>query len=323
MQQKLLPTDGDSSLVIAGSHSISSDAGSSDKENDDEDNQSERTARGRQEECKDTAPEEDPLDEEEVQLLGEKASAGDSGELDLHREIGDRWQVWSQDGLKKDKKQELLEEYPRKGKFHFEAPALNPEVEAIISESVKKRDKYFCIDQNTIGSAISALGAGTSLLLRHKTEENYRTKVLKCCLDAGKLLSELYYQLSKTRKAFIYPGLDKKAKEILEKSKTDTLLFGNELSTRLKTAKSMEKVGLTLKPQPVVKKPPFKPSSSGNWKAPSGKNQGYSQAGYKSKGYRHRGSQHSRYQQDRGHASAPRPQSQTWPRDNSQPASQK
>ena len=78
--------------------------------------------------------------------------------------------------------------------------------------------------------------------------------------------------MSKTRKVFVYPSLDRKAKEVLGRGKSDSFPFDQELSTRLKSAKSMKKVGLTLKPSQPAKKPPLKPMQSGNWKPLSGRN---------------------------------------------------
>ena len=193
------------------------------------------------------------LDGETLELLGEKASTSENNNLDLHQEIGDRWQIRSHDGLNKDLKKELLQKYPRKGNYHFEVPVLDPESESSISESVRRRHKFFTADQNTLGSALSALGPSLSILFGCKYEERERPKAMKCLLDAGKLLSESYYQMSKTRKIFFLSEFRSQVQKVLERGKSDSFLFGQELSTRLKSAKSMEKVSLTLKPsQPSV-----------------------------------------------------------------------
>lgn len=42
-----------------------------------------------------------PLDKETLMLLGEKTSSSENNDLFLYPEVEDRWQVWSQDGLKK------------------------------------------------------------------------------------------------------------------------------------------------------------------------------------------------------------------------------
>lgn len=251
------------------------------------------------EENKDDKKQEDVLlDNETLELLGEKAGSAENNDLFLHSEIGDRWEIWSREGLKKEDKQSLLKNYPRKGNYHFEAPEMNAEVEASINDSVKKRDKFFAADQNILGSAISALGNGVSVLLRNKSDEAQRSEALQCFLDAGKLLSESFHRMTKTRKTFVYPSLEKKAKELLEKEKTDTFLFGKDLSLRIKSAKSMEKVGLTLKPQQQAKKFPAKPSTTGNWRAPPARNRPFYQAGYKSKNNQ-RELYHGRYQKER------------------------
>lgn len=117
-------------------------------------------------------------------------------------------------------------------------------------------------DQNNLGSSISALGTGLSVLLRNKNDDQHRAKALKYFLDAQKLLSESYFHLSKTSwKGFSYPILDRKAKALLEREKTNSFLFGKKLSTRLKTEKSIEKFELTLKIEQIVTKTPSKPST--------------------------------------------------------------
>ena len=77
-------------------------------------------------------------------------------------------------------------------------------------------------------------------------------------------MTEVHHQATKPREGFIHPSLDKNAKIILEKAKADDYLFGANLSNKLKTVKSIEKVGLTLK------SPPF---SAGSLQRNQGQNQ--------------------------------------------------
>ena len=116
------------------------------------------------------AAEADPLDEETLELLDEKASTSKNNNLDLHQKIGDCWQIWSHDGFNKDLKKELLQKSSRKG---------------------NKRDKFFTAEQNTLRSELSALDTGLSILFRSRYEERERLKAMKYLLDAGKLLSVL------------------------------------------------------------------------------------------------------------------------------------
>lgn len=81
-----------------------------------------------------------------------------------------------------------------------------------------------------------------------------KNELLKIFIDSGKLMCELFKQLTKARKAFIYPDLEKKARQLLGNASTDDLLFGSELLQRIKTTKEVEKVGLTLKPLVPEKK---------------------------------------------------------------------
>lgn len=223
------------------------------------------------------------LDEETIKMLGDKAVAEEK-KVSWHSEVSSRVTQWLKDGLSKEVKADLLTRYPRQGSVNLEAPKLNPEVEASTSDTLKKRDKYFLSDQNIVGSAISALGSSLELtILKNDFTKEDRDKLITYQLHALKLMSETHYQLTKTRKAYIYPGLDKKAKAMLEKEQTNEYLFGANLSEKLKMAKSMEKVGLALKSDSSKKFQPLSRKSSENWRSPFAKNQGQSQMGNKTK----------------------------------------
>lgn len=139
------------------------------------------------------------------------------------------------------------------------------------------------MDQDLCGASLSSLGKAVNMILNDKKAEIDRKELLTALTDSGRLICELYKQLTKTRKAFIYPGLDKKAKALLEKAETDEFLFGSTLSQRVKTAKSVEKVGLSLKSQATEKKPPFRPRTGLNWRGPPAKSSNQSQVGYNRK----------------------------------------
>lgn len=112
-------------------------------------------------------------------------------------------------------------------------------------------------------------------------------QLLEHLCAAGKLLAATHHQELVARKHCIYPSVDKKVKSILEELQSDEFLFGKDLSEKIKFAKLIEKVGLDLKPQSVVKKTftrSMTPSTSGNWKGPSVKFQRNFQMGNRFKG---------------------------------------
>lgn len=198
-------------------------------------------------------------------------------EFKFHPELVKQWKKVLTDGLSKEVKSEMLKQYPSKGNCPISTPKLNPEIEAIVNESIKKRDKYLAADQDFCGASLLSLGEAINMIL-NSDEGITKSELLKLLLDSGKLMCELFAQLSKARKAFIYPGLDRKAKALLGNATTGEFLFGPELSRRIKTASAAEKLGLTLKSKPPAKKIPFRTNTL-NWRRPSAKPQ--SQTGFK------------------------------------------
>lgn len=234
------------------------------------------------------------LDDETLEILGEGIDQ-DDGELTLHPKLVETWKKVLLEGLDKETKVTLLKTYPRKGNCPIETPKLNPEVEASVSDTMKRRDKYLAIDQDLCGAGLSSLGKAINAILNDSKVEIDRRELLKALIDSGRLLCDLFRQLTKARKALIYPALEKKARTLLENSETDEFLFGSGLSDRVKTAKSVEKVGLTLKPQVTTKKTPYRPQFGLNWRSPSVRLPSYPQAGY------YRKSAPRKYQPNRAH----------------------
>lgn len=219
------------------------------------------------------------LEEDVLQLLGD-VGTGAVEEFKFHPELVKQWKKVLSEGLSKEVKSEMLDQYPRKGNCPISTPKLNPEIEAIVNDSIKRRDKYLAADQEICGAGLSSLGEAINMIFNSDNDGIAKNDLLKLLLDSGKLMCDLFAQLTKARKAFIYPGLDKKAKTLLGNATTGEFLFGPELSQRIKTASTVEKIGLTLKPQPPGKKTPFRANSL-NWKRPPVKATQQFQAGYK------------------------------------------
>lgn len=208
-----------------------------------------------------------PLDEEILKALRANSSSKKQ-ETKFHQTLVDCWKRILLDGLIKEERIELLNKYPRTGNCRLEAPVINEEINSIINEKTRKRDKYLAFDQNICGSSLSALGSAVTMVLNEEEEGIDKLKLLEVLNDAGWLLSELFHLLSLARRSFLFASMDKKMKSLLEKEKAEEWLFGAELSQKIKSARAAEKVGSTLKFQPVQKKFPSRPFS-GNWKGPS------------------------------------------------------
>ncbi|XP_057335443.1 uncharacterized protein LOC130674191 [Microplitis mediator] len=225
---------------------------------------------------KENYPENDnkKLDVEIVEILGEDPLAEDPQVGVLHPEIATRWSNFISDGLKKELKSELLAKYPRASNCQLEAQTLNPEVAASMQDAALKRDKFACEIQNVIGSAMLALGKGISMMLDEKEDGVDGMQLLQYLSDSGRLLAEAHHREAMTRRSLILPGMEKNIKEVLEKSKPDKFLIGEDLSEKIKSTKSIVKVAAEIKSKQQSKKTPVKTANQGNWKAPSSKIQG-------------------------------------------------
>lgn len=145
-------------------------------------------------------------------------------------------------GLSREARTNLMEKYPIPlNLMHLKAPDLNVEVAGILSKSLLKRDKYLASSQTQLGSALSALGCVLNLLLNESTADNnsVRKAALQPALDAGRILVDLHYQLSQSRRFCVVPLLDKMIKQIAINSKVETMLFGLKLRLRRRLRKTV------------------------------------------------------------------------------------
>ena len=97
-------------------------------------------------------------------------------------------------------------------------------------------------------------------------EKNFSAKIT----DVGKLLTEIFYQQSETKRAFIMPRFTKTTQEVLKKCKPIKYLFGDDLASKIKGVKDTDRLFNDLTSERnVPKHQPTKPS--GNTRRPSGK----------------------------------------------------
>lgn len=229
------------------------------------------------------------LSNETRECLCLNAEPAQSTNITLHPELVVEWMKWTQKGLyegeeEDDKKreeeenklrEEIMKKFPRKGDLRVEAPKLNPEILAYMSEAAKSRDKHFVASQNVVGSVMAAVAKSISLLLELE-EGDISSTLLQFLGNAGKLLAGLHYQQSVMRRAFILPGVDEKYRELLKKLDITCDLFGEDLFKRLKHTKSLGRVVEDLTPRQQAKKP-LRSSNWGNRKSLPMKSKGRSQ----------------------------------------------
>jgi len=83
------------------------------------------------------------------------------------------------------------------------ASELNEELASHIPDQVKLRDRFLKISQNTLGSALAALGQAASALIC--PDQRLSRDVLQQLVDAGRQLTDLMHQQSLSRRALVVP----------------------------------------------------------------------------------------------------------------------
>lgn len=171
---------------------------------------------------KDDKIEEVPLNDEILQALGDDPSENKSEPLNLHSTVEKRWKHWFSNGIEEQEKEKMLKKYP--GPSGMEAPVLNPIVVAILQEQALKRDQHIFERQKYLVSVLSILGSATNDVLESVADNEisqFELEFIEKLDDPAKLVHHTIFDQTGSRKAFIYPGVDKKNKTLLEKSKTD------------------------------------------------------------------------------------------------------
>lgn len=115
---------------------------------------------------------------------------------------------------------------------------------ALKSNSMVKRDEYAVINQNQVGIALCALGEAISDLLRLTTQDSLSPEAQLAIAkvnEGAKILADLFYRLSLTRRAQITPALNLTAKNTAESIPVDDLLFGSAFADQMKKVAAIEK----------------------------------------------------------------------------------
>lgn len=215
------------------------------------------------------------LDPNILTALGENTEEAPKFGPKIHENLSCLWLPILRKGLKKETKDKLIQEYliPENCAL-LQAPKLNPEISAAISEGTRTRDKRVESVQQQLGLGITALNKGLEMLL---DEGKDKLQAIKCLSDSCRLLCDMHFVETEARKKFVTPGLDKSFLNIMQDVERDEMLFGNKLSEKIKATKVIEKQGLQIKrPLPNPKPAPFVPSQpstsrsrpQGNWERP-------------------------------------------------------
>lgn len=193
------------------------------------------------------------LQDDVNKYLGEDPAAENKNAYDLHPQVTTRWVHTLKQGLVKSVKEDIISKYPPPVNCTLlVAPQLNSEMVGILLPSATLRDKMLKKSQDQLGSGLSAIGKALNLCMQPtklSTNEG-KASMFEHVSDAGKILTDLFYHMSRTRRQAVAPALSKSVKDAVLKNDPDELLFGQNLGEIIKNAKSAEKVSRDLQDPP-------------------------------------------------------------------------
>lgn len=185
------------------------------------------------------------LDEQTLQFLGDDPNLHDSGTIELQKDLAVRLTHMLLNGLPNDKdlKVNLLNKYrPPTNCTNLKAPILNEEVKMLLKSSKSglatlRKDNYKVQLQNQLGAGLTALCQAMNIIL---TNNQMKDVLLPLMGDSIKILGDLHFLFSKSRKYYIDPFLSKSAKEVASSCHLDDFLFGKEFAEKWKTEKVLQ-----------------------------------------------------------------------------------
>ncbi|XP_058789582.1 uncharacterized protein LOC131663277 [Phymastichus coffea] len=171
-------------------------------------------------------------------ILG-NPNASKALDLPIYTELLESWKFYMAKGLPQDEKEKLLSKYA--SPEALQAPKLNEQIIAKISEKSVKKDTYRIESQKVISLALTAISAAISMVNDANEDEGVDPiSFVERLTDAAKLLSHAQFQQTESRRACIIPLFQKNIREVLKSTTPDQSLFGNELTNVLKQMKEAE-----------------------------------------------------------------------------------
>ncbi|XP_049882416.1 uncharacterized protein LOC126378257 [Pectinophora gossypiella] len=211
------------------------------------------------------------IDPELLQALGEVTEGTPEFGEKIHENLAQLWAPLLKKGLSKESKEKLTKDYliPENCKL-FQAPKLNAEITAAISELARNRDKKMMATQQQLGIGLTAVNRAMTILL---TSDN-KVKAMKYLSDGCRILCDLHQQQGYYRTKCITPCLDKSFCQVIQDVERDETLFGAKLSDQIKASKAIERQGLQIKKsnpkQSTCQTTAGRPASvPGNWAGPA------------------------------------------------------
>ncbi|XP_031328845.1 uncharacterized protein LOC116170229 [Photinus pyralis] len=189
-------------------------------------------------------------------LLGQSTEPAVTLHNELHVELVSRWENILKSGLDPQVANDLISKYPPAENCKvIGVPKLNPEIETAMTEQHKQRDKRLAETQGRLAAALAAIGRSLTILLTQEGSDLGLT-LIEYLSDASRLLSDAHHQESEARRFLVASGLNKQCRETIAAAPIGEWLFGNDLTERMKAAKTLERSSTEFKPtkpKPIIK----------------------------------------------------------------------
>lgn len=186
------------------------------------------------------------LDDDILEILGEAPEPETILGTPVHKDIVARWQDILKKGLNKECKGKFFKIYQIPSNCEFLIPPLlNPEAKAALTDPFLKRDSSMVSRQKHLSVAITALTRTLDKLIGVK--DSQKQEIIKPISDACRILCDMHHYETMTRKKFVISSINTGMQEILTNATTDKYLFGENMSDKLKTAKTVQRSGEELK----------------------------------------------------------------------------
>ncbi|VEN34578.1 unnamed protein product [Callosobruchus maculatus] len=215
----------------------------------------------------------EPPSDEIISLFTAEGDTKQMFSPSIQPELAACWTKILISGLATETKENLIKKYlPPENCQELSAPLINPEVKRASPENSVRRDARIAQIQQQVGAATSAVSLLITEML--KKEGGANREYIECLNDIGRLLCDVHYNESVSRRELLCLTLNKDFKEALKDTSICKWLFGSDLDSTLKTAKELEKSTQQLKvPKKVFRQP------QGNLKRPLVPRKGARQSG--------------------------------------------
>lgn len=156
----------------------------------------------------------------------------------IHLTLAKCWQPILDTGLSKDMKEKLVKSFliPENGSL-LQSSKLNAEISAAVPDIIRNRDKKIETVQQQLGTALTAVNKGLTVLL---TGDD-KVAAIKNLSDACCILSDLHFIETLTRIKLVTPALSKQFLTVIQDCERDDTLFSAKLSDKIKASKGNRK----------------------------------------------------------------------------------